>query len=149
MRNHFSLFPDPYGLASPSQGASTFDHDLGHASIYHSAASPFTSLAATDLPPANGNMGSGLHSNRKAFGSVVASTPALSAADQRYHCTHPGCYVSVKNPADLARHAKKHQGGPKQPECPIRGCPRQEEHGFDRKDKLNDHLRMKHKMTPL
>ena len=79
----------------------------------------------------------------------AVASPATSSTGQRHYCPHPGCGASVKHVADLSRHMKKHQDGPKEYDCPIRDCPRQGLRGFARKDKLNDHLKAKHKMAPL
>lgn len=76
---------------------------------------------------------------------TATSYPASAPASKRYQCSYPGCDASIKNAADLTRHAKKH--GPKEHGCPIPGCPRKGERAFPRKDKLNDHLKAKHKMS--
>ena len=56
-------------------------------------------------------------------------------------CTHPTCGKTFTRTADLLRHAKKHLEGPKQFECPAEGCERKGDNGFDRKDKLMDHMK--------
>ena len=56
-------------------------------------------------------------------------------------CTHPGCNQVFTRGADLERRMKKHQDVPKEFGCPVPGCDRLGVNGFDRRDKLADHLK--------
>ena len=76
-------------------------------------------------------------------------TSAGQAGIGYYHCPHLGCDVSARRMPDLERHMKKHDSGPKPFSCPMRDCDRHGDRGFARKDKLNDHLKAKHKMVPM
>ena len=75
--------------------------------------------------------------------SSSSSSPKSGA---QLHCLHEHCEYQTKRPYDLARHLKTHF--PAQPgekfDCPGRGCGRIDEHGFDRKDHLREHLRKVH-----
>ena len=82
-------------------------------------------------------------------GPLPTNSAAVTEAGGRFGCPRPGCNKTFGRAGDLERHTKKHQDGPKEHDCPIRDCPRQGTHGFTRKDKLNDHLKAKHKMSAL
>ena len=141
MQQHFGLPPIGQGLDAPYHGLHT--SNLG--SVYfmpddggqHSSAFTPPALAFDNAADVSTNA------------STAVASSATSFADQRHYCPHPGCGASVKHAADLGRHMKKHQDGPKEYDCPMRGCRRQGVDGFTRKDKLNDHLKAKHKMAPL
>ena len=66
------------------------------------------------------------------------------ASEDQFPCKHGSCSISFKRAADLERHARAHQPGPKEYECPGPGCAQKGAKGFTRKDKLADHWKGKH-----
>ncbi|MCJ1360735.1 MAG: hypothetical protein MMC33_010744 [Icmadophila ericetorum] len=59
-------------------------------------------------------------------------------------CPHPVCRGrTFTRAADLERHMKRHQNGPKEFGCSVPGCTKIGVDGFDRRDKLEDHLKTK------
>lgn len=150
---HMQQHYPPYSLP---HGHDALPHNAITPNAYYGATIPsapyhehFTSFYDQPPAPAVPNLAfstsTGLASNTPTTHRYPGSPPA----SKRYYCSYPSCDVSVKNAADLTRHAKKHQDGPKEHDCPIRGCPRYGVRGFARNDKLNDHLKAKHKMAPL
>ena len=69
---------------------------------------------------------------------------AHNVPSRRVRCPHPGCSTSVSRPGDLARHMRIHQAGPRGFNCPAPRCRRKGLHGFERKDKMQDHYRNMH-----
>ncbi|MCJ1360734.1 MAG: hypothetical protein MMC33_010743 [Icmadophila ericetorum] len=61
-------------------------------------------------------------------------------------CACPNCGQTFTRNSDLIRHGKKYLNGPKVFECPVEGFDRKGENGFDRSDKLRDHLNTKKHM---
>ncbi len=58
--------------------------------------------------------------------------------------TCPICQKTFSRAYELRRHGKNHRLGPKEFDCPLKGCPYRGEHGFPRKDKRNDHIKNRH-----
>ena len=80
-----------------------------------------------------------LDNNRPKFGISVPKDP------QELTCLYPGCRYTTARHFDLGRHMNKHfppQG--KLLDCPGKGCSRQDEYGFKRKDRLTEELRKVH-----
>ncbi|KAG7005871.1 hypothetical protein G7Y79_00017g042530 [Physcia stellaris] len=77
--------------------------------------------------------------------AAVASSSATAIANGRLFCPHLGCTATFGRQCELNRHARNHQVGPKDLDCPVRDCRRKGANGFPRKDKLRDHLKRKHK----
>ncbi|KAI4214572.1 MAG: hypothetical protein LQ351_002989 [Letrouitia transgressa] len=59
-------------------------------------------------------------------------------------CQQEGCDKVFGRLSDLERHARSHQSGPREFECPARKCRRKGVDGFWRVDKLKDHIAAKH-----
>lgn len=72
-------------------------------------------------------------------------TQARPEVSGKFRCRHKGCSKSFTRAADLERHAKVHQDGPREFGCPAPGCERKGKRGFTRKDKLVDHWGCKHR----
>lgn len=73
------------------------------------------------------------------------SNPARhSIQPKRLTCDHPGCGKGFGRQGDLVRHARDHQDGPKEYDCPALNCPRKGAGGFNRFDKLKSHISAKH-----
>ena len=81
--------------------------------------------------------------------SAAPSNMPLHPSADKHRCPYPSCDVSTNRQQDLERHMKKHETGVKDFDCPMRDCDRRGIRGFARKDKLNDHLKAKHKMMPM
>lgn len=131
-RTHNAITPNAYyGATHP------IPPHLNHFTGFHNQPQTLAAPPSLAFNPSTGPV-----SNTPTATSYSASPPA----SKRYHCSYPGCDASIKNAADLTRHAKKHRVGPKEYDCPIRGCHRVGVKGFTRNDKLKDHLK-KHKMS--
>ncbi|KAL9600821.1 MAG: hypothetical protein Q9219_002959 [cf. Caloplaca sp. 3 TL-2023] len=64
--------------------------------------------------------------------------------NRQFPCKVEGCDKAFIREADLDRHGKCHEAGPKSFDCCAARCPRKGTKGFWRKDKLKDHLDRKH-----
>lgn len=69
------------------------------------------------------------------------STPRIkvNTRNHSFVCGNEGCSKAFKRRADLNRHRQTHVTQRKYV-CPAQGCDRYGARGFDRKDKLNDHM---------
>ena len=80
----------------------------------------------------------------------TGSIPNRSANAKKKHlCRGRGCNMSFNRYNDRERHEETHYttGKIKFFECPELGCNRKGEWGFNRRDKIVDHIRAKHKRS--
>ncbi|KAL8785427.1 MAG: hypothetical protein Q9213_003357 [Squamulea squamosa] len=91
------------------------------------------------LDVGNATAGGSLESTTPLETSTSASTPTKTV--DRLSCSFPGCKTTCARAGDLRRHRLKHGPGPKQFSCPTPGCSRVGVNGFDRKDKMQSHLK--------
>ncbi|KAL8735766.1 MAG: hypothetical protein Q9166_000629 [cf. Caloplaca sp. 2 TL-2023] len=67
-----------------------------------------------------------------------------SSTEGKFKCKVPDCNKAFCRKADLDRHLKNHQSGPRTYDCLAQKCPRKGLKGFWRLDKFKDHLDRKH-----
>ncbi len=156
-----SAFPDPSNIDVAVDGNSLFSMNNGpcaqmvrqhdDAWNYPTTAAPGPIITSPFMPmsPAySGSISQDLNDTTAGWLSLPPTTPALSTtasttlgAEVRYACNFPGCAVSCARSADLVRHTQKHAAGPKRHDCPTPGCSRKGLNGFDRSDKMRNHLK--------
>ncbi|KAF2845087.1 hypothetical protein T440DRAFT_283675 [Plenodomus tracheiphilus IPT5] len=87
---------------------------------------------ACEMSPAQPHSDQALRPSLRYPESLQLPTP------KAFRCPEAGCELKTfHRRSELNRHSRKHQNGPKFM-CPVQYCPRVT--GFDRKDKLQDHI---------
>lgn len=109
-------------------------HDLGN------NLPPLPASANTTTAPTNTNTTIGVMNAN--INTHVDANAGANINTNRYQC--PQCNTTCARDGDLSRHMKKHL--PPQYDCLVNGCDRHGHKAFNRKDKLLDHQRKKHRM---
>ncbi|MCJ1271237.1 hypothetical protein MMC22_011137 [Lobaria immixta] len=109
-------------------------HDLGN------NLPPLPASANTTTAPTNTNTTIGVMNAN--INTHVDANAGANINTNRYQC--PQCNTTCARDGDLSRHMKKHL--PPQYDCLVNGCDRHGHKAFNRRDKLHDHQRKKHRM---
>ncbi|KAL9614862.1 MAG: hypothetical protein Q9167_000695 [Letrouitia subvulpina] len=129
------------------------DEDLldKHIKAHFSSASSGTSWATKSNGIGSSSSADMSYMHHKPTSAVptkdLGAMPYVKQASDRHGkipCKEAGCEKVFGRLADLERHAKSHQIGPREFECLAPECRRKGVDGFWRIDKLKDHLAAKH-----
>lgn len=132
----YSLFPAPMA---------NFDDFLTYATLDD----PETLLGVDELPllsPVPGVFQTSLPLVLSPITSgTIAGSGFTTAQRRRFECSR--CHKRSTRATDLNRHPRIVHRSPLQAThlCPIAGCPKASGPGYSRKDKVTEHLRLKHK----
>lgn len=132
------MAPSPFGIQEPAfpPVGIPYHGNISPYDLNWMDPNPFAPIAS-DIAPHNINATT---TNLSSLPPNNSQSPLPLNPNNRFTC--PTCNKTYARRGDLRRHELKHNPSTKKIDCPKPGCVRKGNQGFERKDKMVDHLKV-------